>query len=107
MLTILRFSICKYQSYGGEVMGKANTVKINISVEILQFRAKFLAAGLGNYFVCKIFAVQTLVLSLEFVIRIILEHGSIAVNISVSFAFTKTGLLLSEQCSAILVFASS
>ena len=32
---------------------------------------------------------------------------TIKINISVSFAFTKTGLLLYEQCSAILVSASS
>ena len=55
-LTILPLSICRYQSYDGEVKAKAYTIKINISV---------------------------------------------------SFAFTKTGLLLSEQCSAVLVPASS
>ena len=35
--------------------------------------------GLGNYFVCKRFAVQTLLWSLEFVIEINLEHDTIAV----------------------------
>ena len=35
--------------------------------------------GLGNYFVCKRFAVQTLLWSLEFVIQISLEHDTIAV----------------------------
>ena len=56
MLTVLSLSTCKYQLYGGEVMAKASTMKINISV---------------------------------------------------SFVFAKTGLLLFEQCSAILVSASS
>ena len=51
---------------------------------MLQLRAKFETAmvswpsGLGNYFVCKGFAVQTLLWSLEFVIRINLEHDTIA-----------------------------
>ena len=35
--------------------------------------------GLGNYFVCKRFEVQTLLWSLEFVIQINLEHDTIAV----------------------------
>ena len=35
-------------------------------------------SGLGNYFVCKRFAVQTLMWSLEFVIQINLEHDTIA-----------------------------
>ena len=37
-------------------------------------------SGLGNYFVCKRFAVQTLVFSLEFVIQIKLEHDIIAIT---------------------------
>ena len=36
-------------------------------------------SGLGNYFVCKRLAVQTLLWSLEFVIQINLEHNTIAV----------------------------
>ena len=36
-------------------------------------------SGLGNYFVCKRFAVQTLLWSLEFVTQINLEHDTIAV----------------------------
>ena len=36
-------------------------------------------SGLGNYFVCKRFAVQILMWSLEFVIQINLEHDTIAV----------------------------
>ena len=36
-------------------------------------------SGLGNYSVYKRFAVQTLLWSLEFVIQINLEHGTIAV----------------------------
>ena len=36
-------------------------------------------SGLGNYFVCKSFAVQTLLWSLEFVIQINLERDTIAV----------------------------
>ena len=35
-------------------------------------------SGLGNYFVCKRFAVQTLLWSLEFVIQINLKHNTIA-----------------------------
>ena len=38
-----------------------------------------LQSGLGNDFVCKRFAVQTLLWSLEFVIQINLEHDTIAV----------------------------
>ena len=34
--------------------------------------------GLGNYFVCKRFAVETLLWSIEFVIQINLEHDTIA-----------------------------
>ena len=34
-------------------------------------------SGLGNYFVCKQFAVQTLLWLLEFVIQIILQHDTI------------------------------
>ena len=33
----------------------------------------------GNYFVCKRFAIQTLLWSLEFVIQINLEHDTIAI----------------------------
>ena len=35
-------------------------------------------SGLGNYFVCRRFPVQTLLWSLEFVIQINLEHDTIA-----------------------------
>ena len=72
-------------------------------VEILQLRAKFQTAivlclrfiwitnssdhrralwpnGLGNYFVCKTFAVHTLLWSLEFVVQINLEHDTITVQ---------------------------
>ena len=35
-------------------------------------------SGLGKYFLCKIFAFQTLLRSLEFVIQINLEHDTIA-----------------------------
>ena len=38
-------------------------------------------SGLGNYFVCKRFAVQTILWSLEFVIQINLKHNTIAVMI--------------------------
>ena len=37
-------------------------------------------SGLGNYFVCKRFAVQTLLWSLEFVIEINLEHDAITIS---------------------------
>ena len=37
-------------------------------------------SGLGNYFICKRFAVQTLLWSLEFAIQINLEHDTIAVR---------------------------
>ena len=37
-----------------------------------------LPSGLGNYFVCKRFGVQTLPRSLEMVIQINLEHDTIA-----------------------------
>ena len=43
------------------------------------------ASGLGNYFVCKRFAVQTLLWSLEFVIQINLEHGTIAILFFILF----------------------
>ena len=56
-------------------------------VEILKVRAKFQAAmvpcsklwliGLGNFFASKRLAVQTLLLSLEFVIQINLDHDTI------------------------------
>ena len=36
-------------------------------------------SGLGNYFICKRFAAQIFLLSLEFVIQIKLEHDTIAV----------------------------
>ena len=36
-------------------------------------------SGLGNYFVCNRFTVQALPWSLEFVIQVNLEHGTIAV----------------------------
>ena len=35
------------------------------------------SSGLGNYFICKRFSVQTLLRSLELVIQIILEHDTI------------------------------
>ena len=38
-------------------------------------------SGLGNYFVCKRFAVQTLLWPLEFVIQINLEHDTIAIRL--------------------------
>ena len=41
-------------------------------------------SGLGNYFVCKRFAVHTLLWSLEFAIQINLEHDTIAVNNNIS-----------------------
>ena len=37
-------------------------------------------SGLGNYFVCKRFAVQTLLWLLEFVIQINLEYDTIEVS---------------------------
>ena len=37
------------------------------------------SSGLGNYFVCKRFAVQSLVWSLEFVIQVNLDLNTIAV----------------------------
>ena len=37
--------------------------------------------GLGNYFLCKRSAVQTLLWSLEFVIQVNLEHDTIAATI--------------------------
>ena len=37
-------------------------------------------SGLGNYLICKRFAVQTLLWSLEFVIQINLKHDTITVN---------------------------
>ena len=36
-------------------------------------------SGLGNYLVCKRFAVQTRLWSLEFVIQVSFEHDTIAV----------------------------
>ena len=51
------------------------------------------SSGLGNYLVCKIFAVQTLLWSLEFVFEINLEHDAIKIwnlarswNISIKIA---------------------
>ena len=38
-------------------------------------------SGLGKDFVCKRFAVQTLLWSLEFVIRVNLEHDTIAIKV--------------------------
>lgn len=38
-----------------------------------------LPSGLGNYFVCKRFGVQTLLWSLKFVIQIDFKHNTIAV----------------------------
>ena len=32
MLTILLLSICRYNLYGGEVMAKADTIKIDVSI---------------------------------------------------------------------------
>ena len=46
--------------------------------------------GLGNYFVSKRFAVQTLMWSLEFVIHVNLEHDTIAVwNLARSWSISK------------------
>ena len=71
--------------------------KMLIDVVVLQLQANFqtvivlcsrfiwiknssdIASGLGNYFVCKRFAVQTFLWSLEFVIHINLKHKTIAV----------------------------
>ena len=41
--------------------------------------------GLGSYFICKRFAVQTNLWSLEFVIQINLEHDTIKVNVNFNF----------------------
>ena len=48
-------------------------------------------SGLGNYFMCKIFAIQTLLWSmefviLEFVIQISLEHDTISIQNRIFFA---------------------
>ena len=45
----------------------------------ISLRIVFWPSGLGNYFVCKRFAVQILIWSLEFVIQINLEQDTIAV----------------------------
>ena len=47
------------------------------------------ALALGNYFVCKRFAVQTLLWSLKFVIQINLEQDTIAVILVLNFLFTR------------------
>ena len=36
-------------------------------------------SGLGNYFVCKLFTIQTLLWSMEFVIQVNLEHDTIVI----------------------------
>ena len=53
------------------------TVGFELRIPCIQSR--YLTHGLGNDFVCKGFAVQTLLWSLEFVIQINLEHDTIAV----------------------------
>ena len=50
-------------------------------IRVLRIRLAYYAlwpSGIGKYFLCKRFAVQTLLWPLEFVIQIILEHGTIA-----------------------------
>ena len=42
-------------------------------------------SGLGSYFTCKRFAVQTHLWSLEFVIQINLKHDTIKVNVNFNF----------------------
>ena len=59
--------------------------------------------GLGNYFVCKRFAGQTLLWSLEIVIQINLEHDTIAVwNLARSWSIS-TWILLLELAHHVLV----
>ena len=64
------------------------------SLKLQRCRARYLfgsqiswPSGLGNDFVCKRFAVQTLLWSLEFVIRIDLKHNNIA---AILFLLSKT-----------------
>ena len=47
----------------------------------IRISLNLLPNGLGDYFVRKTFAVQTLMLSQEFVMQIDLKHGTIAVYI--------------------------
>ena len=47
--------------------------------QILVTTGGIVPSGLGNYFACKRFAVQTLLRSLEFAIQINLEHDTITV----------------------------
>ena len=66
----------------------------NLDHKLLGFMDALWHSGLGNYFVCRRFAVQTLLWSLEFVIQIKLEHDTIAVyflslNIVSSFDWHK------------------
>ena len=51
-----------------------------MSDEVLNMVKMIRPSGLGNDFVCKRFAVQTLLWSLEFVIQINLEHDTIATS---------------------------
>ena len=52
------------------------------------------SSGLGNYFVCKRFAVQILMWSLEFVIQINLEHDTSQFKPSLGESFPKLFLIL-------------
>ena len=69
---------------------------VNISMLVRSSNSTFVI-GLGNYFVCKRFPVQTLLWSVEFVIQINLEHNTIAVwNLGLKLKYlSKNQLLLS------------
>ena len=52
--------------------------RVRLNVNSNRFLMALWPSGLGNYFVCRRFPVQTLLWSLEFVIQINLEHDTIA-----------------------------
>ena len=57
-------------------------------IQVLWIRLAYYALwprGLGNYLICKRFAVQTLLWSLEFVIKINLKHKPIVVSTRIVF----------------------
>ena len=62
---------------------KSATTVVRLRIQVLRIRLTYQASwpsGLGNYFACKKFAVQTLLWSLEFVIETNPEHDTIAVS---------------------------
>ena len=81
--------------FGSQILVTTEGFELQISCITSSYLTHLWPRGLGNYFVCKRFEVQTLLCSLEFVIQINLKHDTIAVwNVARSSSISSSNNLV-------------